>query len=176
MAAIRTKGGRLVDPWRLTRDDIRSVDFCHALSCINRYTGWAKYPYSVGQHSHALSMNVPNRLMKAALIHDFAEAFFNDLASPIKYEFPDYQAAEEDVLIQIARTFGVPLSDLDDVHPYDKAIYIDERNALFDEIGDEGMGDDRVGLGIDPWWLRERNWRDVYRDMTGLFRNVFYGG
>lgn len=174
MAAIRTKGGRLVDPFNLTQEDVRSVDFIHALSCINRYTGWAKYPYSVGQHTFTLSRHVPQRLRKAALIHDFAETFFNDLASPVKREFPNYEHAECNALEVIANVHEVTWSELEEVSPYDKALYIDERNVLFDDLGPTmGMGDDRIGLEVDPWFFRERQWRDVYMDLSNEYSKVF---
>lgn len=173
MAAIRTKSGLLVDPFTITQEQIGELDFIHSLSCINRYTGWAKYPFSVGQHTYNLAKHVPTKLRKAAIVHDMAETFFNDLASPVKSEYEDYREDEKVCLNRIALYYKVPMSDFKDLDPYDKAIYIDERNVLFDNIGPPGMGDERVGLGVDPWFMRERHWREVYMDLSRLHIETF---
>lgn len=166
MGAIRVKSGRLVDPFQLTLDDVQDVDFIHALSCINRFTGHVKYPYSVGQHSYVLYRHVPTGLRKAALIHDFAEVFFNDLASPVKARFLSYKQYEKAAMAVIAEYFNVSQDDLKLVSVYDKRIYVDERNALHENITERGMGDERVALDIDPWFFRERQWRDVALDLS----------
>jgi hypothetical protein len=166
MAAIRVKGGRLVDPFNVTEEDVRATDFAHSLSCINRFTGHVMYPYSVAQHTLVLYKHVPKELRRAALIHDFTEAYFNDLASPLKRELPQYKAAEKLAAWPIVRVFDVPMWQVNDVSEYDHRMYRDESVALFDVINDRGMGDDREPLGVDPWFFRERQWRDVCMELN----------
>lgn len=168
MAAIRIKGGRLVDPFNLTEDDVRATDFVHALSCINRFTGQVMYPYSVAQHTIVLYKHVPKELRKAALIHDFTEVYFNDLASPVKREFPAYKEHEKKAAWPIVKVFDVPMWQVQDVGEYDKRLYKDESVNLFDVIEGHGMGDDLEPLGIDPWFFRERHWRDVCNELNSL--------
>ena len=64
-------------------------DIAHALAQINRYTGHAARPYSVGEHSllvcdivRAKGLNAHAQLL--ALLHDAHEAYCGDVASPTK--------------------------------------------------------------------------------------------
>ena len=174
MAAIRTADGRLVDPFNPTREDVRPWVLMHAISCLNRYTGHTKYPYSVGQHTLALVRHVPLHLRRAALIHDWAEAWFNDLSTPVKVEVPTYKAAEEKALLFIAGVMHVSEAELEELDPYDKSIYIDERNELYAvPRTNTGMGDERSGLGISAEWFKETNWRVVRAKLNSTFRDLF---
>lgn len=66
-------------------------DIAHALSQINRFTGHARRPYSVAEHS-LLVCEIVERLQPtisahglfAALMHDAHEAFIGDVATPTK--------------------------------------------------------------------------------------------
>lgn len=73
--------------------DIREI--AHALSHINRFAGHTRQPYSVAQHSVHVAELVADRVIAGtlegglgmilgALLHDAAEAFMQDLPSPIK--------------------------------------------------------------------------------------------
>lgn len=64
-------------------ESIRIEDIAHALSQINRYTGHTKTPYSVAQHSLLMScLDICDPLV--ALLHDAAEAYIGDVATPLK--------------------------------------------------------------------------------------------
>jgi uncharacterized protein len=171
-SSIRVSSGHLVDPFNLKVEDCAKIDFIHSICLLNRYTGHSKYPFSVGQHSYVLANHVPKSLRKAAIIHDFSEALFNDIASPVKARFHQYREDEEVAQKVIFEYFGVPWSDMEELHPYDKAIFMDERQVLFDIIEDngKGMGDDRVALGIDPEYFKERDWRTVKSLLTAQFK------
>jgi len=174
MAKIRVYDGRLIDPFNIQGVDIVPETFIHQLCLINRFHGATKYPYSVGQHSINLYYLVPTHLKKAALIHDWSEAPFNDLASPVKYECPSYVRAEKEAGKRIASFFGISEALLQDLSPYDKSIYVNERNALFNEIGEEGMGDDRLPLPNEHLGLfGERDWRSVREEFTRIFKKEF---
>ncbi len=142
----------------------------HSLSQINRYTGQADWPYSVAQHSINLYKLVPTPLRKAALVHDFGESWFNDLASPVKAEYDGYREDEEYAKVFIAAHLGVTLAELHELDWWDKNIYINERNALFSVIADRGMGDERKGIANVPaFFFAERYWRDVKYELSNLF-------
>lgn len=82
---IRTFTGRYVNPLALKRKDIDILDIAHHLSIINRYTGASPEPYSVAQHSVLGAQYFSSAERKLAfLLHDAAEAYFNDIASPVK--------------------------------------------------------------------------------------------
>jgi len=175
MAKIRMHSGRLVDPFNLTPEDIVPETFIHHLCLINRFHGATKYPYSVAQHSMNLAYLVPSHLVKAAVIHDFSEAVFNDLASPVKYEFPDYSYEERQAGYFIADVLGVKQKLLEDLKQYDLRIYINERDALFDNIDEIGMGDEQQPLYVPPGLsdlFNETPWRKVKQDFLELWDTV----
>lgn len=145
----------------------------HSISCLNRYTGHARHPYSVGQHTLNLIRYVPSRLRRAAMVHDWSESWFNDLASPVKAELDTYKHAEHDAQRFIAEVMQVSERELDDLDYYDKAIYIDERNALFPPRTNTGMGDDRTGLGIERRYFAEQNWKDIRTKLFMQFMDLF---
>lgn len=173
---IRVFDGTLVDPYDLKPSDMKPIVFMHSISCLARYTGHAAYPYSVGQHSRNLCWVVPPWLKRAAIVHDFSEAFFNDLASPVKHEHQDYRAAEHACSDKIAAAFDVSKEELDALDPYDKSIYINERDALFaGKLKERGRGDGNLGLDMSafPDAFREELWRDVRGDLFSLWMDHF---
>lgn len=173
---IRVFDGTLVDPYNLTETDMKPVVFIHALSCINRFTGHAIHPYTVGQHTRNLALLVPEHLKRVALVHDFSEALFNDMASPIKQQNPGYRAAEHVVTQQVFSYFGIKFSEHEEFDEYDKRIYINERDALFTGKVDElGMGDARVALDTSrlPQAFAETDWRKIRNDLMLLWLVLF---
>lgn len=69
---------------------VMADDLAHALAQINRFTGHARRPYSVAEHS-LLVVEICERLMHinahglmAALMHDAHEAYCNDVSTPAK--------------------------------------------------------------------------------------------
>jgi uncharacterized protein len=84
---VQTYTGRAFDLSRPSSKDVRIVDIAHALATLNRYTGHAAWPYSIAQHSIMVAEIVVctrPELGLAALLHDAAEAYTNDLSSPLK--------------------------------------------------------------------------------------------
>lgn len=82
------------------------------LSRINRFSGHTKHFYSVAQHAVNVSLIVAPGHERAALLHDTAEAFTNDLPTPLKMLLPELKAIEERIESRIAAKFGFdfPLS------------------------------------------------------------------
>lgn len=88
----RVASGKYVDLNNLKEEDIDLLDIEVALNNIIRFTGHHKdtRPLTVAQHSvltYDLSrMYEPDdeELHRACLIHDFAEAYIGDVATPVK--------------------------------------------------------------------------------------------
>ncbi len=66
-------------------EEIKILDIAHHLSLLCRYTGACRLFYSVAEHCLRVSHLVPKELKLAALLHDAAEAYINDISRPVKY-------------------------------------------------------------------------------------------
>lgn len=142
---IRTFSGRLVDPWDLHPQDILIEDIAHALSLICRFTGHVRHFYSVAQHCILVSSLLQNpRTQLAGLLHDGAEAYFNDLAGPTKCRpcMQGYKDAEKDAENRIMHRFNLFLDEREtaQVKAADNSAYYMERNALMRPGPDEPYG------------------------------------
>lgn len=89
---IHTFTGRRVNPLDLHVCDVSIEDIAHALACKARFTGHARVPYSVAEHSvrvcRLLAARFPHdsSLALAGLLHDSAEAYLCDIPSPYKHK------------------------------------------------------------------------------------------
>ena len=81
---ILTYTGRLFDFWEPTPEMICIEDIAHALALTNRYGGHTHTPYSVAEHCERMSYpELPGDPL-TNLLHDAAEAYVGDIASPQK--------------------------------------------------------------------------------------------
>ncbi len=83
---ILTYTGRVFNYDDIDFDSIDIVDIAHALSQLCRYTGQTRMFYSVAQHSMLVAEKMPGGPEEklVGLLHDAAEAYTNDLSSPLK--------------------------------------------------------------------------------------------
>lgn len=86
---IQTFTGRKFWPLEPRAEDVCIEDIAHALSMKCRFTGHCREFYSVAQHSVLVSevvaaMGGDADLQLCGLMHDSAEAYLPDVASPIK--------------------------------------------------------------------------------------------
>ena len=131
-------GGRLINPFNLSVNDINIDDITTALSGINRFAGQTKLLqddslgtsdfYTVGQHTMAMyeaikyapekigleQMSFSDRegLAKMALIHESFEGITGtDLITPFKYATKknEYKTAEVEAESVMEKIFGIPL-------------------------------------------------------------------
>jgi hypothetical protein len=127
---IRTFTGLYVNPLQLRDTDIRIEDIAHHLSHICRYTGACPEFYSVAQHSVSVARLMRLKYEKpeaemAGLLHDAAEAYFNDIASPVKKDarMQWYRELEHEATLQIFEVFDLDPELLPLTKPADDAIF-----------------------------------------------------
>jgi uncharacterized protein len=124
---IQTYMGVQFWPLDARADDVDIRDIAHALANICRFTGHVRRFYSVAQHSVIVSAQVPPGLMRAALLHDAAEAYLGDISRPLKrclwaatkagvepvshLDLKRAKHAEKDLLRVIFDAFGVEWPD-----------------------------------------------------------------
>jgi len=123
---IRTFTGKYVNPFAMRAADLDIRDIAHSLSIIKRYTGHTPVGYSVAQHSVWVSRQFADReLALAGLLHDAAEAYLNDLASPVKHSpaLAGYVAGMERLERLLFATFGLDWKLMAAVKPADNAAF-----------------------------------------------------
>ena len=173
---IRAFDGTLTNPFDLQASDMKPIVMIHSISTLNRFHGHACFPYSVGQHTRNLVMLVPNSLKRAAMVHDFSEAFFNDLASPVKRVVCEYKEAEHEACIRIGNHFGVSQEEFLELDKWDKGIYANERDALFyGKLHEAAEGDNTIPLDTSklPMAFKETAWRDIRDGLIILWFALF---
>lgn len=106
---ILTYTGRHFDLSAPEQSPIHISDIAHAMANLCRFTGHCKQFYSVAQHSVHVSHLVTAEHALAALLHDAAEAYLGDVASPLKALLPDYRTLEARVEAAVLARFGLSL-------------------------------------------------------------------
>lgn len=86
----------------------------HSLACINRYTGHARRPMSVAEHSLlvcdivAIDMGLGAHAQMAALLHDAHEMACNDVSTPVKQALgPAWGLMERELEHAVHTIFGL---------------------------------------------------------------------
>lgn len=134
---IRTFTGRMVNPLELKPSDVCIEDIAHHLSLLCRYTGACPMHYSVAQHSVLVARYLQKNgasvaLQIAGVLHDSGEAYFNDLASPVKHDprMQWYRELEHTATIMICSVVGgVSPMLLAETKTADNSIFIEERDT-----------------------------------------------
>jgi hypothetical protein len=98
-----------------------------SLSKLCRYTGQCLRFYSVAEHSVRASY-IDETL--ETLLHDAAEAFIGDVATPLKRLLPDYAIIEEKIEAAIAERYGLKWPWNIDVHNADAVMLVTEQRDL----------------------------------------------
>ncbi len=131
LGKIRTFSGLYVDPLYLRPQDVRIIDIAHHLSLLCRYTGACPFHYSVGHHSIMVAAKMgilypgEKEGQLAGLLHDAAEAYLNDIASPVKHALPlaEYRRIEHATGIMIMETFGLDPEWMAKTKPADDLLF-----------------------------------------------------
>lgn len=117
MAFLETVSGRRVDVSNPDPSTITIGDIAWALSRMPRFSGHSipYVPYSVAQHCIRVSEDLmaegaSHRIQLLGLLHDAAEAYINDLPSPVKH-IPEIHAVikklEDNLMLAIYKAVGI---------------------------------------------------------------------
>jgi hypothetical protein len=115
MKTLETVSGRKIDVTNPDPDTIEISDIAWALSRMPRFSGHSipYVPYSVAQHCIQVMKELDpfgSRIQMYGLLHDAAEAYMNDLPSPIKH-IPEIHAVisklEDKLLLTIYESIGI---------------------------------------------------------------------
>ena len=137
MGYIKTFSGILIDPLNPDPSLIRFGDIVVSLSRLQRWTGHLGVDYySVGLHSLCVYSEVCKLTTDVftrrwALLHDGSEAYFNDLARPVKRGLADYKQYEMRFQQVLGPVFGLPPEIPEVVHHVDWQVLLMEARDLF---------------------------------------------
>lgn len=137
---IRTYTGKKFYPLAPRAEDVDIVDIAHALSMKCRFTGHTREFYSVAQHSFYVSelCKPPHKLW--GLMHDAAEAYLPDVATPVKNQIPHFREIEDKVLRVIASAIGLEYPMPPDVKKWDSfMLSVEKRDLMLCEDPCENM-------------------------------------
>ena len=150
-AWIATRGGGQFRPFAAHPADIDIADIAHSLGNQCRFTGQCGTYYSVAQHAFECSMvGGPGATRDEALwllLHDAAEAYLGDVASPMKrglgwlmrtpedsaagLMFAGFGEVEATILRAVAARFALPWPMPAIVAEIDRRMLATERRDLF---------------------------------------------
>jgi hypothetical protein len=110
---IRLLSGALFDYNAPRASEVLISDIAASLSKVCRFAGHIHQFYSVAQHAVNTSLIVAPEYAFTALMHDTAEAFTNDLPTPLKFAVPIFKELEVRIESAMAERFGFtyPLPD-----------------------------------------------------------------
>jgi uncharacterized protein len=120
---IRLLSGAQFNYNRPEESDVTLDDLASALSNICRFSGHLPCFYSVAQHLVNTSRIVPAEHAFDALMHDTAEAFTNDLPTPLKWALPIFKELEVKIETAMSQKFGFN-------YPYPAAVKEADTNML----------------------------------------------
>lgn len=107
--------------------DATIEDIASALSNNCRFSGHLPRFYSIAQHLVNASRIVRPDFAFTALMHDTAEAFTNDLPTPLKWEFPIFKELEARIESAMGKKFGFEFPYPDEVKLADTQMLILEK-------------------------------------------------
>jgi len=133
---IQLRSGRYFDLLNPDPALINISDIAHSLSNLCRFTGHVVEYFSVAQHSVFVSQIVPKEYALEGLLHDAAEAYVGDMASPLKALLPDYKTIECRVEEAIAKAFNIQIG-LRCIKQADLVMLATERSELMPPSEDD---------------------------------------
>lgn len=133
---VTTYTGRQFFPMAPKPEDIVIEDIAHQLSCMNRWLGATRQPYSIAQHSVHVAELVPEEHALWALLHDASEAYLVDIPTHIKRlpQMAAYRAVEQHLQRIIYHRFGLTGPEPESVKVADNALAVAEAQDLLKDI------------------------------------------
>jgi hypothetical protein len=125
--------------------DVTIEDLGNALSNICRYAGHLPRFYSVAQHLVNTSRIVPVEMAFTALMHDTAEAFTNDLPTPLKWALPIFKELETKIESAMGNRFGFEFPYPPEVKEADTIMLMLEKHYV--------KGDDSIWPRYEHWTI-----------------------
>ena len=198
--AIMTFSGRMFDFWNPLPESLCIEDIAHHLALINRFTGATSVPYSVAEHCVRMSYmvefgwRVDEELSGdplSNLLHDAAEAYIGDTASPQKkyllFELETGPARPFAIQeFDILRTIYCALKLVWPYTPENSAtIKIADKIMLRTEIRDlmpaNAMDQPEFSVylkGVEPLWgtIYPWNWQTAERNFLQRFEELTRNG
>lgn len=134
---IQVRSGGRFYPFAPRAEDVHVEDIAHALAHQCRFAGHCSSFYSVAEHSVRVADAVADaggRNIEClwGLLHDASEAYLTDILRPLKHTvaFDGYRAAEQNVMLCIARALDLPLPMPSVVDHFDKVLLATEARDL----------------------------------------------
>ena len=137
--------------------DVSIDDIASALSNVCRFSGHLPRFYSVAQHLVNSSRIVSDENAFDALMHDTAEAFTNDLPTPLKWALPIFKELEIKIESAMGAKFGFNYPYPDEVKYADTVMLMLEKYYVKE--------DDSVWPNYAEWTKRKLS---KYRDLVEL--------
>lgn len=125
------------------RSDVTIEDLAAATSNICRFAGHLPRFYSVAQHLvnasrlvEAIKEDVADPAVFDALMHDTAEAFTNDLPTPLKWALPIFKTLEVKIETAMGERFGFNYPYPEIVKEVDTLMLMLEKYHVKEEFGE----------------------------------------
>lgn len=166
---------------RPEESDVTLDDLASALSNICRFSGHLPCFYSVAQHLVNTSRIVRPEFAFDALMHDTAEAFTNDLPTPLKWALPIFKELEVKIEAAMAEKFGFNYPYPPEVKQADtemlilEKLYVKKDDRVWPQY--EGIVVDHLVDKVDlkPWQPQraKREFLERYEELLNAQRNAF---
>lgn len=165
MTFIQTYQGHALDYENPQADQIDILDIAHALSQVCRFSGQARFFYSVAQHSVLVAENCSRGYAFAGLMHDATEAYLGDIPGPAKFLCPDYEKLEQKIYAVIAERFNLAAYIPNAVKDVDVRMLQTERQFVFKH---EMKWPSLDKKGIEPFPILIKEWRPDHAEAEFL--------
>lgn len=164
---IQTFTGKMFHPLDPRSEEIDIRDIAHALSLKCRFTGHCKEFYSVAEHSVRCAMIVETMQSEHclyALLHDAAEAYTADVATPVKRHMPDFAFIEARLMQCVCVRFSLPLDEPPVVKQADRIMLATERRDLMPAPPRAW----RCAENVEPWPDEIKPWSPRQAELAFL--------
>jgi 5'-deoxynucleotidase YfbR-like HD superfamily hydrolase len=149
-------------------------DLATALSNVCRFSGHLPRFYSVAQHLVNTSRIVAPEFAFTALMHDTAEAFTNDLPTPLKAALPVFKELETKIEAAMSNKFGFQFPYPPEVKLADTQMllleknYVKEDDNVWEYYRDVEFEHLRDTVDLDSWQPRraKREWMERFEELN----------